>query len=65
MTDDLTTHLGNGTPVTGTGELDTLRQAVRTGNADKTTQHRLNELAVGWVLANPDPVSLPAPGYKR
>jgi hypothetical protein len=65
MTDALTAHLGSGTPVTGTGELDTLRQAVRTGNADKRTHYRLNELAVGWVLANPDPLSLPGPGYKR
>jgi ankyrin repeat protein len=65
MTDAVTTHLGSATPVTDAGELDTLRRAVRTGTADKTTQYRLSELAVGWVLANPDPVALPDPRYQR
>lgn len=65
MADALTTHLGTGTQVTDSGELDTLRRGVRAGDDDGTLLGRLSELAVAWVLANPDPVPLPAPPYAR
>jgi hypothetical protein len=65
MADALTARLTSRTPVADRRELAPLRKIVRTGRGDKTTLYRLAELAVAWVLANPDPVPLTDPPYQH
>jgi hypothetical protein len=43
------------------GELATLRE--RMSWPGEHTLDRLRDLAVAWVLANPDPIPLPPPTY--
>ncbi len=64
MTDALVAHLGSqvaADPV----ELADLGGRVRTGAFDQVAVDRLTDVTVSWVLANPDPIPLPTPGYKR
>ena len=65
MTDALTARLGSATTVTDAAELDLLRRRVRTGAFDKEAIDRLTELAVAWVVANPQPQPQPTPAYRR
>lgn len=65
MADALTAHLGSATTVTDADELDALRRRVRAGAFDQEANDRLTELAVTWVLANPQPQPLPTPTYRR
>jgi hypothetical protein len=44
-------------------EAAALAKQIPNGNGDETA--RLCELAVQWVLANPNPISLKQPDYKR
>lgn len=61
----LISHLGSKTPVTSAEELAELSRGLR-ADFDAHAVHRVNELAVAWVLANPDPTPLPGrPKYQR
>jgi hypothetical protein len=60
MTDALTAYPPTRIAVADPAELAPLREIVRKGGGDKATLYRLTELAVDWVLANPDPVPLTA-----
>jgi hypothetical protein len=64
MTKALLEHLASGQPL-AEPSLDQARGIVRAirQRADDTPE--LQRLAVSWVLANPVPVKLPAPAYKR
>ena len=64
MTDALVAHLGSlvaADPI----ELADLGGRLRTGAFDQAAVDRLTDVSVAWVLANPDPLPLPAPAYKR
>jgi hypothetical protein len=65
MADHLTALLASGTAVSGRRELTALRKVVRTGGGDKAELYRLTELAVCWVLANPNPLPLSATPYQN
>jgi hypothetical protein len=60
MKDALIAHLGAGTPVTTDSELADLAPGIQRDFDEYAVRH-LVELAVAWVLANPDPVPLPLP----
>lgn len=60
-------HLGSAVPLPA-GELaeaQTLAVALRSGDDDAECTDRLCDLAVRWVICNPQPLSLPAPAYRR
>lgn len=67
MLDRLPDHLNSGTPLPATAhsEAVTIAHQLRGGDGTETDLHRLAELAVQWVLLNPTPVPLSAPGYSR
>ena len=56
--------LGSRTPVVDHAELATLKKALSGGNARRPAIDRLTELAVAWVLANPNPAPLAPPPYQ-
>jgi hypothetical protein len=60
-------HLGRGTPLPPgeLSEVQSLAQALRSGDGDDEQLNRLSELAVAWVASNPTPIPLAAPGYRR
>lgn len=66
MLDALIAHLGSATPLPPAllTEATELAKRMRNGS-DYDAPARLSELAVQWVLANPQPISLPTPAYKR
>ncbi len=64
LRDALIDHLGSGSPVTTAGELATLRGGLGR-DWDDDAVGRVSELAVAWVLANPEPEPLAAPKYRR
>lgn len=63
----LVAHLNGGAalPATELAQAKTLAAALRSGNDDAQQTDRLCELAVHWVIANPQPVPLMAPAYSR
>ena len=65
MVDALVTHLGSGNRVPEIAEVQRLAGTIRDGSADRAAILRLTELAVGWVLANPQPQQTPLPRYRR
>ena len=56
----LIAYLGSKTSVTGTEELAAISAGLR-ADFDDHAVHRVNELAVAWVLSNPNPEPLPTP----
>lgn len=66
MLNALLRHFASGTPLDPAHlkEATELAGYLRHGNGNDEPA-RLCELAVNWVLANPQPVSLPQPDYKR
>ncbi len=66
MLDALVQFLGTGTPLDQTSlqEVAAIVKPMRTGKDDEGMP-RLCELVVQWVLANPNPVQLFQPEYKR
>ncbi|MDD1506334.1 ankyrin repeat domain-containing protein [Pseudomonas sp. CNPSo 3701] len=63
----LVRHLGSAVPLSP-GELaeaQALAAALRGGDDDAARTDRLSALAVQWVIANPQPLSLPLPAYRR
>ncbi|MBD8032955.1 ankyrin repeat domain-containing protein [Solibacillus merdavium] len=64
MLNSLDQYFSMGTPLhpATLQEVKTLVKELHNGNNDPT---RLCELAVQWVLSNPNPISLEQPGYKR
>jgi hypothetical protein len=66
MTDALIGHLGTGTALTA-AELQEAAAIAKSlpHNTDDEGPARLCELAVQWVIANPGPVPLNKPNYKR
>jgi len=67
MLDALIRHFGSGAPLPSTQleEAAALVQRLRSKGSDYETPARLTELSVQWVLANPQPIALPTPEYKR
>lgn len=68
MLDDLLKHFASGRPLTAEelAETKALISSIRAkGDGNIIAIDRLCELAVRWVLVNPEPAPLPAPGYKR
>lgn len=66
MLDALIRHLGSGTPLNTAAlqEATVLVKRLRNGDGEDEAT-RLCELAVHWVLANPNPILLKQPDYKR
>lgn len=66
MLDALIAHLRSGTPLPPAllTEATELAKRMRNGS-DYDAPTRLSELAVQWVLANPQPIPLPTPAYNR
>ena len=58
------TLLESGQPLKA-GELSELREIVRKLNTANENTHRMVELAVQWVLQNPEPIKLAPLSYKR
>ncbi|WP_246475220.1 ankyrin repeat domain-containing protein [Pseudomonas folii] len=67
MLDALVGHLGSAVPLSGLelAEARTLAAALKNGNDPAGHTDRLCELAVCWVIANPQPVLLNTPSYGR
>jgi len=67
MLDALVVHLGSGSPLSNDMIAEARRIAIelRSGNGDADQLQRLAELAVKWVIANPDPIPLATPKYAR
>ncbi|WP_244158079.1 ankyrin repeat domain-containing protein [Phytopseudomonas flavescens] len=67
MLSALVSYLGSAAPLPATelAEARVLAVALRSGDDDAERTDRLSALAVQWVTANPQPVSLPAPAYRR
>jgi Ankyrin repeats (3 copies) len=67
MLDALVVHLGSGSPLSNDtiAEVRRIAAALRSGNGDADQLQRLAELAVNWVIANPNPIPLAAPKYAR
>lgn len=67
MLDALLMHLAAGValPAAELGEAKALAAALRSGEGEDEGVHRLAELAVRWVLANPAPIPLAPPAYRR
>jgi hypothetical protein len=67
MVDALRAHLGSGTPLADAELADATRYAadVRTGHGSDAALDDLCQLAVRWVLANPAPMKLDPPAYRR
>jgi len=65
MVDALVTHLGSGQRVAEIAEVQQLAATIRAGVIDEPAVMRLTELAVGWVIANPEPRQTPLPAYRR
>ncbi|GHT89734.1 hypothetical protein AGMMS49545_00820 [Betaproteobacteria bacterium] len=67
MLDALVRHLASGIPLEADAlkEVSELVALLRGGDGDNDEVLRLNELAVRWVLANPNPTSLEPPAYRR
>ncbi|MUT65684.1 ankyrin repeat domain-containing protein [Paenibacillus sp. NEAU-GSW1] len=59
-------HLGSGKPLDSSLliEAETLAESIKNGDGDDELA-RLCELAVCWVLSNPNPLQLEQPNYKR
>ena len=67
MMDSLKQYLSMGT-ILGSesmSEAEALISQIRVGNAEDTQLLRLQELCVQWVLANPQPISMKRPPYRR
>jgi hypothetical protein len=66
MLDALIGHVGSGTPLPPAQleEAKALAKRMRSGS-DYDAPTRLSQLAVQWVLANPQPIALPTPAYDR
>lgn len=66
MLEALIKFFRTGTPLSDTTlqEATTLAKQIRNGNGDDEPA-RLCELAVHWVLANPNPIAMKQPDYKR
>jgi hypothetical protein len=66
MLDALVKHLASGTPLAPEeqNEVSALAARLRKGDGDDEAT-RLSELAVRWVLQNPDPTPLSPPAYRR
>jgi len=66
MARTLPTFLASGVPLPGAvlAEATTLATSLRRNSPEEDVQ-RLSELAVSWVLANPDPLPAPDPDYSR
>jgi len=60
-------HVSSGVPLPAAelAEARALAVALRGGNDDAEHTDRLCELAVHWVIANPQPLPLAAPAYSR
>ena len=60
-------HLGSAVPLPAgaLAEAQTLAAALRGGDDDAARTDRLSALAVQWVIANPQPLPLPLPAYRR
>ena len=63
----LVEHLGSGVPLSEgqQTEVRTLADELRSGNDPDAFTDRLSELTVCWVIANPQPIALGTPAYKR
>lgn len=63
----LIAYMGSATPLPAAelAQANALAAALRGGNDDAQHTDRLCELAVRWVIANPQPVPLAAPAYRR
>lgn len=66
MVRSLNQSFETGTPLSKEllNEVKQLTKAISSGNGDEELA-RLSELAVQWVLANPTPIALETPSYKR
>ncbi len=60
-------HLGSAVPLPAgaLAEAQALAAALRGGDDDAARTDRLSALAVQWVIANPQPLPLPPPAYRR
>lgn len=67
MLDALIDHLRSATPLPPDAltEAEALVKTLRSGNGDNDEINRLSELVVRWVIANPAPMPLPSPAYRR
>lgn len=65
MKDALITHLGSATPVVTADELTSLSKGITRDDYDDAAIQRISELAVAWVQANPNPIPLAEPAYRR
>lgn len=65
MKDALVAHLGSATPVTTADELAELSKGMNRDHYDDGSIRRVRELAVAWVLANPNPPPLGETHYRR
>jgi hypothetical protein len=67
MLDALVVHLASASPLSNDTVAEARRIAteLRSGNGDVDQLQRLAELAVQWVIANPNPIPLAVPKYAR
>lgn len=67
MLDALVAHLASASPLPNDAIAEARRIAsdLRSGNGDAEPLQRLAELAVQWVLVNPQPIPLATPKYAR
>lgn len=67
MLDALVPHLRTGTPLPGAEltEAASIAATLRAGHGDEDPIDRLAELTVQWIIANPQPIALKPPAYKR
>lgn len=65
MTDALGAHLASGRAVTNLDELAPILRRIRTGHAEDPDLGSMQDAAVAWILANPDPTPLAAPSYRH
>jgi hypothetical protein len=56
--------MGTSLPPQESAEVSELSERLRDGSGDREPS-RLTELSVHWVLANPNPIPLDTPDYKR
>lgn len=67
MVDAFASHVrsGNPLPAEELGRVDELSPSLRRGEYDEADLDLLTEWSVAWVSANPTPVPLPEPSYRR
>lgn len=65
MVDALPVHLGSATPLPAPELQEAARLARRVRTGSEAGLDRLTELVVRWVLANPGPIPLEPPRYRR